>query len=269
VDNTENKSIIEVNLAGCNHQFVFDHPPGTFALTPASKTLIKAIIKNNNLLHGLGIDWGSGVGCLAIVAAKIAKVDKVYGLEISKGDVNVACENAKANNVFDKVSFLHSDSYCPYSEQDQTTISFLIKKVDFILANPPSSEGDDGFGFRREVLRGGKTFLKANGRVFLNISFQYGQLRIENLAKQVDGYLYKGLLYGTDWVPFDLNRADLLHCLGLYSEEEKNGGLEYTFKSPDANLDQYFNARTAYQYFKETEKSPLTRWQTHLFEIKD
>lgn len=57
--------------------------------------------------------------------------------------------------------------------------------VDFVLSNPPSSQGDDGFGFRREVLRG-REFLKKGGK--------------------------------------------------------------------------------AYEYYRKTGSSPLTRWQTHLFE---
>lgn len=262
----DNKSMVEIDFEGCHNQFSFYHPPGTFALTPASKTLIEAIIRKKDLLHGMGLDWGSGIGCLAIVAASVAMVDKVYGLEISKRNVDVSFENAKTNNVFDKVDFLHSDSYNPYSEEDKTTLSYLYNKVDFILANPPSSEGDDGFGFRREVLKGAKTFLKKDGRIFLNISFQYGQLRIENLVKEVEGYRYMGLLYSTDWVPFDLNRADLLNCLERYKEEEGKGGINYTFKSADSNIPGYINAQAAYEYYQKTGKSPLTKWQTYLFE---
>jgi hypothetical protein len=165
------------------------------------------------------------------------------------------------------VAFLHADSYTPYTDKDKTALADLAHNINFILANPPSSEGDDGFGFRREVLRGGKAFLKKNGKIFLNISFQYGQLRVENLVKEIEGYRYRGLLYSTDWVPFDLNRADLFHCLKLYQEEENNSGINYTFKSPAVNISGYMNAGTAYEYYQKTGESPLTRWQTHLFEL--
>ncbi len=263
----ENESILEINLDGCNRKFAFYHPSGTFALTPASKTLIHAIIQNKDKLHGVGIDWGSGIGCLAIVAASLESVDKVYGLEISKRDVDVSYENAKTNQVFDKVEFFHSDSYSPLMEKDKKILWGFNMKVDFIISNPPSSEGDDGFGFRREVLKGGRTFLKKDGIVFLNISLQYGQSRIEDLVKDVEGYHYKGLLYSTEWVPFDLNREDLLHCLEMYKHEEENGGMEYTFKSADLNISSYINAATAYEDYQKTGKSPLTRWQTHLFQL--
>jgi 16S rRNA G1207 methylase RsmC len=71
------KSIFTLDIDGSNQQFRFHHPPGTFALTPASQTLIQAIVQNQNLLQGMVIDWGSGVGCLAIAAARLTKVTKV------------------------------------------------------------------------------------------------------------------------------------------------------------------------------------------------
>lgn len=263
----ENQSLVEVDLEGNHEQFVFHHPQGTFALSPASRTLINAIAGNSSLLHGVGIDWGSGVGCLAIIAARLKGVHTVYGLEISESDIKAALENARFNHVLDKVRFMRSDSYSPYLEADRIVLNSLNKGVDFILSNPPSSEGDDGFGFRREVLRGGRRFLKKGGKVFLNISFQYGESRIEHLTKEVEGYLYKGLLHSTDWVPFDLNRAHLLYCLETYCDEEAKGGMEYTFKGFDSA--EYINARTAYEYYRKTGLSPLTKWQTHLFEAAE
>ena len=53
------------------------HPAGTFALTPASRISLQAIGEHQTLLAGRGIDWGTGTGCLAIAAAKIARVESV------------------------------------------------------------------------------------------------------------------------------------------------------------------------------------------------
>jgi hypothetical protein len=266
IKSNNNKSIINIDLSTGKHQVTLNHPTGTFALTPASNTIIQAIIKNYNLLSGIGIDWGSGVGCLAIIASKSSNIEKIYGLEISKADVDISFENALINNVSEKTHFMLSDSYTPFSENDKFTLKQIETKVDFILSNPPSSEGDDGFGFRREVLRGAKKYLKHNGIVFLNISFQYGRARLEQLIKEVDGYAYKGLLYSTECVPFDLTRPDLLHCLKLYAQQEKNGDLEYTFINPESPQAGYINAQAALNYYKATGRSPLTKWQTHLFE---
>ena len=242
------------------------HPAGTFALTPASLISIRAIGKNQMLLAGNGIDWGSGTGCLAIAAAKAANVDRVVGLEIETANVRIAQENAALNGVAAKTEFLLSDSYDPFARDDRTKLDALKGKIDFVLANPPASDDADGFQFRRLVLRGAKDYLRPGGRVFLSISYQYGIRRIMQLVDDVPSYTYGGTLATTDWVPFDLRRPDLLDCLKLYAESERAGGLEYTFQAPGASHEKIINATAALAHFHATGESPLSRWQTHLFE---
>lgn len=84
------------------------HPPGTFALTPASRIGLEAITRNAHILSGTGLDWGSGTGCLAIVAAKLPAVTRVVGLEIESANVAMARENARRNAVHHKTRFLHA-----------------------------------------------------------------------------------------------------------------------------------------------------------------
>jgi hypothetical protein len=138
----------------------------------------------------------------------------------------------------------------------------------FILAIPPSSEGDDGFGYRRIVLRGARTFLMPDGKVFLSVSFQYGLKRVERLCQNAPGFVYGGILSSTDWVPFDLSRPDLLHCLQMYADAEHRGGLEYTFRYPDGQHDESISARTALAHFEKTGRSPLSKWQAHLLNYR-
>ena len=241
------------------------HPPGTFALTPASLISLQAIGENQELLTGNGLDWGSGTGCLTIAAAKTAGVKAVLGLEVSEANVEVAPKNARQNGVEDKVAFILADSYSPLTSVGRGTLDALAGQVDFILANPPTSEGDDGFEYRRIVLDGARRFLVDGGLVFLSISYQYGLLRIEHLSGEVSGYAHGGVPATTDWVPFDLGRPDLLHCLELYALEERRGGLEYTFPNPRGSDHESINAQAALAHFRTTGQSPLTRWQTHLF----
>lgn len=119
------------------------------------------------------------------------------------------------------------------------------KRNKNIISNPPSSDWDDGSGFRRIVLQGAKDFLLKDGIVLLNISFQYGIKRVESLYKNIDGFDYMGVVASTDWVPFDLNRPDLLECLKIYSQEELNGGSEYTFLEDGSIENNYINAQRA------------------------
>src|SRR5947209_17468274 len=50
------------------------HPAGTFAPTPAALIAGEAIAEQRALLSGTGRDWGSGVGCLPIAAARLETV---------------------------------------------------------------------------------------------------------------------------------------------------------------------------------------------------
>ena len=247
-------------------EITIHHPPGTFAPTPASLISLRAIGTHARLLHGTGIDWGSGTGCLSIAAARIPAVEMVLGLEIAAENVSAAARNAALNGVAAKVAFLLSDSYQPLTQPDRDRLASFRGNVDFILANPPASDSGDGFEFRRSVLRGARDFLRPHGIVFLSISSQYGDQRIRQLERDAPGFVYRSLLASTDWVPFDLERPDLLDCLRLYARVEQNGGLPYAFKSPEVNDSVPLDARRVLRLFEATGKSPLSRWQTHLFE---
>jgi methylase of polypeptide subunit release factors len=250
-------------------KFVFQHHQGSFALTPASKIALEAIYQNQHLLAGRGIDWGCGTGCLAITAARIEKVIRVIGLDITTENIREARQNIRDNNVKGKVEVELSDSYAPKTLSGRRKLEMYKKQSNFILSNPPSSEGDDGFEFRRVVLRDARSYLKEGGVVFLNISYQYGKKRIDNLTQQIKGYVYGGILSSTRWVSFDLHRPELLHCLETYVEEEHRGGFEYEFQNPDiANHESVINAKEALACYKRTGKSPLSKWQTHLFHFE-
>jgi SAM-dependent methyltransferase len=241
------------------------HPAGTFRLTPASIVGLQAVDRRRDLLAGTGIDWGSGTGCLAIVAAKLEDVRQIVGLEISESDVRVARENALLNGVRDKLEFHQADSYTPLNSKGEELLFRMRGKVDFILANPPASEDDDGFQFRRAVLTGAREYLRHQGIVFLNISYQYGSERIQSLSAEIDGFTHGGVIASTEWVPFDLDREDLLHCLELYAAEEERGGMPYAFRGECESVNGYRSARTVLERYRRTGQSPESKWQTHLF----
>src|SRR2546428_4309191 len=181
----DNRTILNADATGGLGEIHIFHPPRTFALTPASRITIQAIGNCQHLLVGNGIDWGSGTGCLAITAAKIEKVKRVIGLEIAALNVEVARQNAILNGVEGKVKFFVSHSYMPLAEADRKSLETLVGQTNFVLANPPSSEGDDGFEYRRLVLWGARQYLATGGVVFLSISYQYGQQRVERLSNQL------------------------------------------------------------------------------------
>lgn len=240
------------------------HPPPTFAPTPASRIAVQAIADHAALLAGDGIDWGCGVGLLAIAAARIPAVTQVIGLDIAEINVAIARQNAERNGVSAKTAFWVADSYRPLPPEGRDALAALVGRCGFILANPPASEGDDGFGFRRRVLAEGAPFLAPDGVVFLNISAQYGQERIARLLIEAPGFVYGGVLSSSDWTPFDLARPDLLCNLHDYAAEEARGGLPYCFGGPQTP-EQALDARAALALFHSSGRSPLSRWQVHLF----
>lgn len=238
-------------------------PPGAFALTPASLMALQTVGRQRHLLAGAGLDWGCGTGCLALAAARITAVIRTIGLDISPANIAAARQNAQANGLAHKTRFFHADSYTPYAPDEQHEMATLAGRINFILANPPASEGDDGFGYRRVVLRGAGDVLAKDGIVLLSVSCQYGRPRIERLCQEAAGFRYEGLLASSDWVPFDLDRPDLRECLADYVAEEQRGGLPYAFGATDRLETQ--TAQAALSHFQATGQSPLTRWQVHLF----
>jgi hypothetical protein len=267
--NSPNNTTIEAKYTNGLGKFVFQQHEGSFALTPASMITLEAFYHNQALLFGKGIDWGCGIGCLAITAARIEKVTRVIGLDISEVNIREARQNIRDNNVEGKVEVELSDSFVPKTSLGRRKLDAYKQQTQFILANPPSSGGDDGFEYRRIVLRDARSYLQGGGGVFLSISYQYGEKRIGNLVEQIKGYAYGGVLSSTEWVPFDLQRDDLLHCLEAYVGEERQGGIAYQFQHPEAVEESMMNAKDALACYKRTGKSPLSKWQTHVFTFEE
>jgi hypothetical protein len=240
------------------------HPEGAFIPTEASRIALVAIETHQELLHGVGIDWGSGSGCLTIAAARVSAVRAMTGLELSEAGVVAARANADVNEAATKVTFINSDSFSPLAEKDGQKVTNLIGQTNFLIANPPSSEGD-GFDFYRRVLRESTEFLVNDAPVFITTSIQYGTRRVEGLVQECPGFSYEGILASTDWVPFDLDRPDLMHCLELYAQEEIRGGLIYEFGGIEGMSLEPTDARSSLEEYQKSRRRPLTKWLTYLF----
>jgi len=241
------------------------HPPGTYPLTPASRISLRAIVDHRDLFRGVGLDWGAGTGCLAVLAAKLPDVRHVTALEIGEDDVRIARVNAERNGVSDRVTVIHADSYEPRTAEGRDALDRLVGAVDFVLANPPASPGDDGFTFRRRALCEARRFVKPGAVAMVQASAQYGAGRIEGLARDAPGFVYTGLLATTDWIEFDQSRPDLEHQVDAYAQEEARGGLPYPFGDPRDGGATIIDARQALELYRRTGKHPLSKWQAHGF----
>jgi SAM-dependent methyltransferase len=236
-------------------------PADRLSLTPGSRICLEGIGRNRDLLRGTGIDWGSGSGCLAIVAVRIPAVDRVIGIEVDEEDVVLANRNAAHNGVSESVVVVQADLFSATSVEDERLLDSLAGASDFFIANPPASLGDDGLGWRRAALDGARRFLVPGAPALVQVSYQYGE-RIPMLAEDVPGYTYEGVAATTDWVPFDLAREDLLVNVEDYAAEEARGGYPYTFRSVAG---ESLTASQALVRAEASGESPLSRWQMHLF----
>lgn len=236
-------------------------------MTPASRVCLEAIAANAHLFDGIGVDWGCGTGCLGITAAKLRGVRTLVALDVLEDNVRVTRENAELNGVTRCVTAIQADSFRPLTNESRDVLEEIRGRVDFVISNPPASEGDDGFSFRRLIARDAWEYLREGARVFLQISFQYRPERINSLCGEpsAGSYRYEGAVATTPWVPFDLDRADLGEQIEDYAAAEERGDVRYTFGDPRTGGESMISAREALELRRKSGASPLSKWQLHQF----
>lgn len=248
-------------ILGVLDPVVLEHPPATFEPTAATRISLKALADQGWRLGGRGIDWGCGVGGLAIVAARLPDVEGVVGLDLVPENVQAARRNAHRNGVGLRARFYVADSFDAVDEEGRRTLAELEGRGRFVLANPPASDGDDGLSFRRAILRGARRYLEEGGEAWFQVSGHYGERRIGALADDVPGYRWAGLLTESCRAPL-ASGALLTRYLRFNAAEEERGGLPYELTTPSGDQ---IDARTALDLWTREEIRPLTRWQVHRF----
>lgn len=88
------------------------------------------------------LDFGTGSGCIAIALAVKCPTAKIFAVEVSSEALNLANENARQNNVGDRIHFLHGNGF--------TTVP-AGSKFDLIIGNPPYIPTDEIEGLQPEV----------------------------------------------------------------------------------------------------------------------
>lgn len=138
------------------------------------------------------LDLCTGSGCIGIAAAKLCPAAAVTLADISEGALAVARENARALGA--QVKIVKSDLFSDISE-----------KFDYILSNPPyipsqvieglmpevrdheprlALDGEeDGLAFYRRIVRQAPQYLKAGGRLYLEIGAEQGEALRELLLE--------------------------------------------------------------------------------------
>jgi len=128
------------------------------------------------------LDFGTGSGCLAIALTAHCAETLACALDISARALELAHSNAARHGVVDRIRFFAGDGFAALPEGGQFSV---------IVSNPPyipSGElaglepevrdhdprnaldgGEDGLDFYRRLAREGRSWLRSNGRLFLEL----------------------------------------------------------------------------------------------------
>ena len=151
---------------------------------PETEELVELILAENPEMNLSVLDIGTGSGAIALALAKNRPDWSVTAADISQDALNLAMENAKAQDL--NLSFIKSDCF-----------SEISAKYDIIVSNPPyisradevevglnvlHSEphlalfaDEDGLAIYRRIAEDSKDYLNDGGKIYLEIGYKQGQ----------------------------------------------------------------------------------------------
>ena len=157
------------------------------------------------------LDLCTGSGAIAISLAKYIENSEITAVDISKKALEIARTNAKNNDVENQITFVESDLFKNLKED----------KYDVIVSNPPYIKrevikklnkdvqkepiialdgGYDGLDFYRKIINESEKYLKFNGYLCFEISYDQKEDVIgiiKNKERYINTYSKKDL-YGND-----------------------------------------------------------------------
>jgi release factor glutamine methyltransferase len=174
----------------------FEVRKGVFIPRPETEVLL---LEAERVIGGLEspvvLDVCTGCGVLAVGLAVAQTHAIVHATDLSACAIETARENARKHGVSDRITFYAGDLF------EADGLEPLLGKVDVLISNPPyvptpdiqtlepevrSYEpiealdgGRDGLGFVRRVLDEGRVFVRAGGRLLIEIGWGQAQSAVE------------------------------------------------------------------------------------------
>jgi len=165
-------------------------------LVPRSdtETLVEHILSEFVKKPFMGLDIGTGTGCIAVSLAHFSKLSHIRGIDISEETVKIAKRNAQQNMVSERTCFEVADIFT-YS---------CFGKYDLIVSNPPYIETDiiptlsddvknfepisaldggvDGLDYYRHIVSFAPSVLRENGM----LAFEVGHTQAKVVADMME-----------------------------------------------------------------------------------
>lgn len=154
---------------------------------PDTEILVESVIekiKDKNYNEKIKIiDIGTGSGAISVSIAYYCKNTLITAVDISRKALDIAIENAKINNVYEKIEFIESDLFknVKYNNYDIIVSNPPYIKTDEIKTLMPSVKdyepvsaldgGKDGLYFYRKICKNAKNYLKHGGMIFFEIGY--------------------------------------------------------------------------------------------------
>ena len=187
----------------------FQVGPDVLIPRPETELLVEeAITRLRDLGHAKAADIGTGSGAIAVALAANLPGAKLYAVDSSGAALKVAMENAAANGVVSRISFLTGNLLAPLETEG------LAGGLDLIASNPPyipSGEipglqpevlfeprsaldgGPDGLDVIRCIIRDAPGYLKPGGTLLVEIGFGQGDA-VTQLVESQPGLEFEKLL---------------------------------------------------------------------------
>ena len=158
-----------------------------FIPRPETELLVEAVLKEISITNGSLeiLDIGTGSGNIAISLIKNIPDCRVTAIDISQDALGVASQNARLNQIEDKIELIQSDLFLNLRKSRREKAPF-----DIIVSNPPYipteeiarlpldvrqepnialDGGSEGMNFYRAIIQQAPQFLKEGGLIFLEI----------------------------------------------------------------------------------------------------
>jgi len=166
---------------------------------PDTEVLVDAIIrevKESNITNPLILELGIGSGCVSISLLLEIESANIIASEISLDAILVSNQNAQIHSVSNRLKIIHSNWFDNINE----------KKFDIIFSNPPYIPKSEAYLMGAETIRyephnalfmdnnefnpyqyiakDAKSFLKENGKLFLEVGFNQASSIIQIFESQ-------------------------------------------------------------------------------------